>query len=77
MGVGEDLGPLLFGQCPCVSDWRGAIVDNCTTESCGIDTAIFNPSMEKERETERERERGGEGEREREREREEELNMDV
>ena len=51
--VGEDLSPLFFGQCPCVSDWRGAIVDNCTTESCGIDTAIFNLNMEKERERER------------------------
>ena len=49
VGVVEDLGPLFFGQCPCVSDWRGAIVDNCTTESCGIDTAIFNLNMERER----------------------------
>ena len=57
VGVGEDLGPLLFGQCPCVSDWRGAIVDNCMTESCGIDTAIFN--LERERDLER-----GGGERE-------------
>ena len=62
MGVVEDLGPLLFGQCPCVSDWRGAIVDNCTTESCGIDTAIFNLKMKGGREGRegRERERGGE-----------------
>ena len=68
VSVVEDLGLFLFGQCPCVSDWRGAIVDNCTTESCGIDTAIFNLIMEgggggggRRRKKRREREREREG----------------
>ena len=61
MGVVKDLGLLLFGHCPCVSDWRGAIIDNCTTGSCGMDTAICNLIIENEEAGEKERE-GGRGE---------------